>query len=97
VKPGKYREQRKAKYSKHRPEGTPLRVSLHTCTVCGKQCFESRRSAKSAAPRIPALAGKQLRYYQCNGYWHMTSVPADTMGRYREMDFRRTQHAEDHG
>jgi hypothetical protein len=95
MKPAKYREQRKFKHGKHRSEGSPLRVSLHTCEVCGKQCFDSQRSAKSAAPRI--FPGKKMRFYQCGDYWHLTSVPADTMSMYRERDFRRAQRAEDHG
>lgn len=86
-------ERRRLHYSSRKlQEGTPHRVADHTCPICGKQCFLSSRIAKAVASRIHP--GQKMRFYTCNGKWHMTSVDAETMGRYREKDFRRAQHGE---
>lgn len=74
------------------PEGAPKRLALHSCDTCGKQCFSSRRLAKSVTDRT--FPGFQIRFYQCGGLWHFTTVDAGTMGYYRERDTRRAQDAE---
>lgn len=86
-------EARKQKYSRSRRVSTAARLSLQTCTACGKQCFATRHLAKVSADRI--FPGAQIRVYMCNGFWHMTSVPAGRMAYYRELNHRRSEHATD--
>lgn len=86
--------QRGYRYGKRKRtrEGSPSRLSMHSCETCGKQCFASRHLAKLGADR--AAAGTRIRLYTCNGAWHMTSVPAETMAYYREKDYLRGTHGE---
>jgi hypothetical protein len=90
--PASKNAQRGYRYNRKRREsGAPKRLSLHSCDICGKQCFESEHMAKLSYRR--SLPGAQLRTYLCGGFWHVTSVPADRMAMYREMDYRRAQDA----
>jgi hypothetical protein len=85
---GRYFSQRK------RQKDGVKRLSLHSCSTCGKQCFETRHLAKTAAGRI--APGMQIRLYLCGGFWHHTSVPAAKMGEYRERDYRRALNGQEH-
>lgn len=45
------------------------------CPECGKWCFSSRADAEAAVRIIHP--GATVRYYQCTGWWHYTSMSAE--------------------
>lgn len=79
------------RYAKRRRsrEGAPKRLSMYSCDICGKQCFDTRKLAKLSSGR--SAPGVQIRVYKCGDSWHHTSVPAGTMAYYRELDTRRAE------
>lgn len=47
---------------------------VHTCPVCGKQAYRSRRDAKRASRVVNPAA--HLAAYRCDtGYWHIGKLP----------------------
>lgn len=82
--PSKRGKSTRRRHAYRKPEpthGTRTR-GHHRCAHCGKWCYSSRREADRAAGALHP--GATVRFYECHGWWHFTSIPAAAEARIRE-------------
>jgi len=59
-----------------RPAENARRPVTATCPECGKRRYLTRKNARKAASQ---LGGGKGHVYRCGGFWHLTSVTANSM------------------
>lgn len=56
------------------------------CRACGKIRYTTRDDARHAARVIGAKYGTRMRAYECESYWHISSMTADAIAALRSGD-----------
>jgi hypothetical protein len=70
----RHRSRRQHAYQRPKDRAGLKFTGSHHCPECGKWCYETRADTEKAARR--RHQGTPMRYYQCGGWWHCTSMDA---------------------